>query len=58
MSAKICCLCQSNMALELDRQKALFGRTFEDEDGESPCVECIQEGLSENDRADAWSESG
>ncbi len=47
MGVKICNLCQDNLALDLLRQKTLFGTTFEDENGESPCVECIEEGLAE-----------
>lgn len=43
MGAQICCLCQINLALEPSRQLDLFGKSFVDEEGESPCVECIQE---------------
>lgn len=47
MGAKICCMCRDNLALEIALQKKLFGTTYEDENGESPCLECIQESLSE-----------
>jgi len=47
MSAKICPLCQINLALEPSRQLKLFGTTYQDENGEPLCLECIEESPSE-----------
>lgn len=43
MGAKICCLCQDNLALEPTRSRILFGRSYVDSNGDSPCIDCILE---------------
>lgn len=48
MSAKICPMCQINLAMDLKQQKLTFGRHWVDDNGDPLCDECIQEKESED----------
>lgn len=43
MGIEICCMCQDNTAMDRASQMRLFGRIFTNEDGENPCLDCIEE---------------
>lgn len=52
MSAKICPLCQINLAMDVKQQMSIFGRIWNDDSGDLLCNECIQEKESDDAELD------